>query len=51
MIPESAEEITAAQQNEELEIPLTAELHDTAASVTNAVPPEALQKQGKPFQF
>lgn len=50
MIPESAEEITAAQQNEELEIPLTAELHDTAASVTNAVP-EALQKQGKPFQF
>ncbi|NXI27916.1 CPLN1 protein, partial [Sterrhoptilus dennistouni] len=46
MIPESAEEITAAQQNGKLEIPLTAELHDTAASVTNAVPPEALQKQG-----
>ncbi|NXR46130.1 CPLN1 protein, partial [Hippolais icterina] len=46
MIPESTEEIAAAQQNEELEIPSTAKLHHTAASVTNAVPPEALQKQG-----
>ncbi|NXA79664.1 CPLN1 protein, partial [Thryothorus ludovicianus] len=45
MIPESAEEI-AAQQNEKLEIPSTANLHHTAASVTNAVPPGTLQKQG-----
>ncbi|KAM7025251.1 ciliogenesis and planar polarity effector 1 isoform 3-T4 [Acridotheres tristis] len=45
MIPESAEEIAAAQQNEKLEIPSTAELHHTAASVTNAVPPGGLQKQ------
>lgn len=51
MIPESAEEIAAAQQNEKLEIPSTAKLHRTAASVTNAIPPEALQKQGKLFQF
>ncbi|NWS26335.1 CPLN1 protein, partial [Polioptila caerulea] len=46
MIPESAEEIAAAQQNEKLEIPSTAKLHHTSASVTNAVPPRALQKQG-----
>ncbi|NXU39445.1 CPLN1 protein, partial [Drymodes brunneopygia] len=46
VIPESAEEIAAAQQDEELEIPSTAKLHHTAASVTNAVPPDALQKQG-----
>ncbi|NXI02480.1 CPLN1 protein, partial [Pachycephala philippinensis] len=46
MIPESAEEIAAAQHNEKLEIPSTAKLHHTAASVTNAIPPEALQKQG-----
>ncbi|NWV77802.1 CPLN1 protein, partial [Dasyornis broadbenti] len=46
LIPESAEEIDAAQQNEELEIPSTAKLHHTAASVINAIPPEALQKQG-----
>ncbi|NWZ61924.1 CPLN1 protein, partial [Acrocephalus arundinaceus] len=46
MIPESTEEIAAAQQNKELEISSTAKLHHTAASVTNAVPPEALQKQG-----
>ncbi|NWY18184.1 CPLN1 protein, partial [Aphelocoma coerulescens] len=46
MIPESTEEIAAAQQNEELEIPSTAKLHHTAASVTNAIPPEVLQKQG-----
>ncbi|NXE40685.1 CPLN1 protein, partial [Ptilorrhoa leucosticta] len=45
-IPESAEEITASQQNEELEIPSTEKLHHTAASVTNAIPPEALQKPG-----
>ncbi|NXQ23189.1 CPLN1 protein, partial [Peucedramus taeniatus] len=46
MEPESAEEIAAAQQNEKLEIPSTAKLNHTAASVTNAVPPGALQKQG-----
>ncbi|NXM41449.1 CPLN1 protein, partial [Gymnorhina tibicen] len=46
MIPESAEEIAPAQQNEKLEIPSTAKLHHTAPSVTNAVPPEALQKHG-----
>ncbi|NXR58025.1 CPLN1 protein, partial [Rhadina sibilatrix] len=46
VIPESAEEIAAAQQNENLEVPSTAKLHYTAASVTNAVPPEVLQKQG-----
>lgn len=51
VVLESAEETAAAQQNEQLEIPSTAKLHHTAASVTNAVPPEALQKQGKPFQF
>ncbi|NWV64009.1 CPLN1 protein, partial [Malurus elegans] len=45
MIPESAEEI-AAQQNEKLEIPSTAELDQAAASVINATPPEELQKQG-----
>ncbi|XP_066195606.1 ciliogenesis and planar polarity effector 1 [Sylvia atricapilla] len=45
VIPESAEEIAAAQQNKKLEIPPAAKLHHTAASVTNAVPPEALQKQ------
>ncbi|XP_037979830.1 ciliogenesis and planar polarity effector 1 isoform X5 [Motacilla alba alba] len=45
MKPESAEEIAAEQQNEKLEIPSTAELHHTAASVTNAIPPGALQKQ------
>ncbi|XP_050842832.1 ciliogenesis and planar polarity effector 1 isoform X4 [Serinus canaria] len=45
MKPESAEEIAAEQQNEKLEIPSTAKLHHTAASVTNAVPPRALQKQ------
>ncbi|NXH92343.1 CPLN1 protein, partial [Edolisoma coerulescens] len=45
-IPESAEEIAAAQQNEKLEIPSTAKLHHTAASIPNAIPPEALQKQG-----
>ncbi|KAL2294211.1 hypothetical protein Nmel_007936 [Mimus melanotis] len=45
MIPESAEEIAAAQQNEKIEIPSTSKLHHTAASVTNAVPPEVLQKQ------
>ncbi|NXP30438.1 CPLN1 protein, partial [Leiothrix lutea] len=46
MIPESAEETAAAQQNEKVEIPPTAELHHTAACVTNAVPPEALHQQG-----
>ncbi|NWW81039.1 CPLN1 protein, partial [Climacteris rufus] len=46
VIPESAEEIAAAQQNEKFEIPSTAKLHHTAGSVTNAIPPEALRKQG-----
>ncbi|NWV32793.1 CPLN1 protein, partial [Grantiella picta] len=46
MIPEAAEEIAAAQQNEKLEILSTAKLHHTAASVISAIPPEALQKQG-----
>ncbi|NWS89165.1 CPLN1 protein, partial [Toxostoma redivivum] len=46
MIPESAEEIAAAQQNEKLEIPSTSKLPHAAASVTNAVPPGVLQKQG-----
>ncbi|NWT04674.1 CPLN1 protein, partial [Mionectes macconnelli] len=46
MIPESAEEIDASQQNEKFEIPSTAKLHHTAASVTNAIPCEAVQKQG-----
>ncbi|NXT30062.1 CPLN1 protein, partial [Syrrhaptes paradoxus] len=46
MIPESAEEIATAQQNEKFEIPSTAQLHHMAASVTNAIPPEVLQKKG-----
>ncbi|NXH73237.1 CPLN1 protein, partial [Hydrobates tethys] len=46
MIPESAEERATAQQNEKLEIPSTAKLHHMAASVTNAIPPEAFQKKG-----
>ncbi|NWQ79180.1 CPLN1 protein, partial [Columbina picui] len=45
VIPESAEEIATAQQNEMLEIPSTAKLHHKAASVTNAIPPEELQKK------
>ncbi|NXB90662.1 CPLN1 protein, partial [Vidua chalybeata] len=46
MKSESAEEIAASQQNEKLEIPSTAKLHHRAASLTNAVPPGALEKQG-----
>ncbi|KFV01940.1 Uncharacterized protein C5orf42, partial [Tauraco erythrolophus] len=46
MIPESAEEVATAQQNEKFEIPSTAKLHHMAASVTNAIPQEALQKKG-----
>ncbi|NXS42600.1 CPLN1 protein, partial [Balaeniceps rex] len=46
MIPESAEEIATTQQNEKFEIPSTAKLHHMAASVTNAIPPKALQKKG-----
>ncbi|KFV95058.1 Uncharacterized protein C5orf42, partial [Eurypyga helias] len=46
MIPESAEEIATAQQNEKFEISSTAKLHHVAASVTNAIPPESLQKKG-----
>ncbi|NXT43457.1 CPLN1 protein, partial [Pelecanoides urinatrix] len=46
MIPESAEERASAQQNEKFEIPSTAKLHHMAASVTNVIPSEALQKKG-----
>ncbi|NXJ85572.1 CPLN1 protein, partial [Trogon melanurus] len=46
VIPESAEEIATAQQNEEFEIPSTAKLHHMAASVTNAIPPKVHQKKG-----
>ncbi|NXN34000.1 CPLN1 protein, partial [Nycticryphes semicollaris] len=46
VIPESEEEIAPAQQNEKFEIPSTAKLHHMAASVTNAIPPKALQKKG-----
>ncbi|NXN40696.1 CPLN1 protein, partial [Rhinoptilus africanus] len=46
MIPESEEETAAAQQNEKFEIPSTTKLHHTAASVTNAIPPQVLQKKG-----
>ncbi|NXY74895.1 CPLN1 protein, partial [Glareola pratincola] len=45
MIPESEEEAAAAQQNEKFEIPSTTKLHHMAASVTNTIPPQALQKQ------
>ncbi|XP_026721713.1 ciliogenesis and planar polarity effector 1 isoform X1 [Athene cunicularia] len=45
VIPESAEEIATAQQNEQFEIPSTEKLHHMAASVINAVPPKALQKK------
>ncbi|XP_071587086.1 ciliogenesis and planar polarity effector 1 isoform X2 [Heliangelus exortis] len=44
-IPESAEEIDTAQQDEKFEIPSTAKVNDMAASVTNAIPPEVLQKK------
>ncbi|NXA25733.1 CPLN1 protein, partial [Ibidorhyncha struthersii] len=46
MIPESEEERATAQQNEKSEIPSTTKLHHIAASVTNAIPPEVLQKKG-----
>ncbi|NWU83651.1 CPLN1 protein, partial [Onychorhynchus coronatus] len=46
MIPESAEEIGAAQQREKFEIPPTAKLLRTASSVTKAITCEAVQKQG-----
>uniref|UniRef100_U3IMM2 Ciliosis and planar polarity effector complex subunit 1 n=1 Tax=Anas platyrhynchos platyrhynchos TaxID=8840 RepID=U3IMM2_ANAPP len=53
MIPESAEDIGTTEQIEKFEIPSTAELHHRAASVTNAIPPEPLQKkvqkEDKPF--
>ncbi|XP_075597436.1 ciliogenesis and planar polarity effector 1 [Balearica regulorum gibbericeps] len=45
MIPESAQEIATAQQNEKFEIPSTAKLHHMTASVTNAIPPKVLQKK------
>nr|NXI60151.1 CPLN1 protein [Chloroceryle aenea] len=46
MIPESAEERATEHQNEEFEISSAAKLHHRAASVTNAIPPQALQKEG-----
>ncbi|NXV37235.1 CPLN1 protein, partial [Rissa tridactyla] len=46
MIPESEEETATAQQNEKSEIPSTTKLHHMAASVTNAIPPQAHQKKG-----
>ncbi|NXW55284.1 CPLN1 protein, partial [Eurystomus gularis] len=46
VIPESAEEIATAQQNEKFEIPSATKLHHVEASVTNAIPPEVLQKEG-----
>ncbi|XP_054041312.1 ciliogenesis and planar polarity effector 1 isoform X1 [Rissa tridactyla] len=45
MIPESEEETATAQQNEKSEIPSTTKLHHMAASVTNAIPPQAHQKK------
>ncbi|XP_032297134.1 ciliogenesis and planar polarity effector 1 isoform X2 [Coturnix japonica] len=45
VVPESADEIVTTEQNEKFEIPSTAELHHTAASVTNAIPSELLQKK------
>ncbi|XP_064032953.1 ciliogenesis and planar polarity effector 1 [Pogoniulus pusillus] len=45
MILESAEEIAAAQQNEEFEIPCASECHQMAVSVTDAVPPRVLLKK------
>ncbi|NXG65941.1 CPLN1 protein, partial [Hemiprocne comata] len=46
MIPESAEEIDTALQNENFEIPSTAKLNHMAASYTSVIPPEMLQKRG-----
>ncbi|NXP80339.1 CPLN1 protein, partial [Ramphastos sulfuratus] len=46
MIPESAEEIGTVQQNEELEIPCAAKLHQMAVSVTDAIPPRVLPRKG-----
>ncbi|KFP25851.1 Uncharacterized protein C5orf42, partial [Colius striatus] len=46
MIPESAEELATAEQNEKFEIQSSAKLHQTAASVTNAIPTETLQEKG-----
>lgn len=51
LIPESAEEIATAQQNDKLEIPSTENLNHMTASVTNAILPQVLQKKGKPFHF
>ncbi|NWS55182.1 CPLN1 protein, partial [Chunga burmeisteri] len=44
-IPESTEEIATARQNEKFEIPSTSKLRHMAAFVTNAIPPEVLQKK------
>ncbi|XP_061214864.1 ciliogenesis and planar polarity effector 1-like, partial [Neopsephotus bourkii] len=46
VIPKSAEETATAQQNDKLEIPSTKKLHHMIVSVTNAIPPQVLQKKG-----
>ncbi|KFQ41969.1 Uncharacterized protein C5orf42, partial [Nestor notabilis] len=46
VIPESTEERDPAEQNDKLEIPSTEKLNHMAASVTNAIPPQVLQKKG-----
>uniref|UniRef100_A0A8C3LG50 Ciliogenesis and planar polarity effector 1 n=1 Tax=Chrysolophus pictus TaxID=9089 RepID=A0A8C3LG50_CHRPC len=43
--PDSADEIVTVEQNEKFEILSSAELHHEAASVTNAIPSELLQKK------
>ncbi|OXB79180.1 UNVERIFIED_CONTAM: hypothetical protein H355_006639 [Colinus virginianus] len=45
MIPESADEIVTAEQNEKFEIPSTGDVHHMAPSVTNADPSELLPKK------
>ncbi|XP_057289224.1 ciliogenesis and planar polarity effector 1 [Pezoporus wallicus] len=45
VIPNSAEETATAQQNDKLEIPPTEKLHHMISSVTNAIPPQGLQKK------
>ncbi|NWI92886.1 CPLN1 protein, partial [Pitta sordida] len=46
VIPESAEEVPTELENKKFKIPSAAKLHHKAAPVTNAIPPEALQKPG-----
>ncbi|KAM9138287.1 ciliogenesis and planar polarity effector 1 isoform 2-T2 [Pangshura tecta] len=44
-IVESTEEMVTTQQNENFEVPSSAKLHHMAASVTNAIPPNAFQRK------